>query len=91
MDEYMESGNYTVSPVSTYIETKKDEEFSTKYDQTTNSIVTNSWNAIYASSDEEFAQIVNDMIEEANNYYYQEILEWYQNEAALRYAAEQEL
>jgi multiple sugar transport system substrate-binding protein/putative aldouronate transport system substrate-binding protein len=91
MDEYMESGNYTVSPVSTYIETKQDEEFSTKYDQTTNSIVTNSWNAIYASSDEEFAQIVDNMIDEANNYYYQEILEWYQNEASLRYAAEQEI
>jgi hypothetical protein len=31
------------------------------------------------------------MIDEANNYYYQEILEWYQNEASLRYAAEQEI
>jgi multiple sugar transport system substrate-binding protein/putative aldouronate transport system substrate-binding protein len=91
MDEYMESGNYTVAPVSTYIETKKDEEFKTKYDQTTNSIITNSWNAIYAESDEEFAQIVDNMIKEANDYYYQEILEWYLNEASLRWAAEQEL
>ncbi len=91
MDDYMESGSYVVSPISTYLETSQDEEFQTKYDQTTNCIVNYSWNAIYAESDEEFAQIVEEMISQANDYYYQEILEWYQNEASLRYAAEQEL
>jgi multiple sugar transport system substrate-binding protein/putative aldouronate transport system substrate-binding protein len=91
VQEYMASGNYNVSPASTFVGSTKDEEFQTKWTQTTNCITTNSWNAIYANSDEEFDQIVDKMITEANSYYYQECLEWSQNEAARRYECEQQV
>lgn len=81
-EEYMESGNYQVKPASTYTAAKKGDEFQTKWDQTKECIVTGSWNAIYASSDAEFDQIVADMIKNAKAYYYDECIEWSRNEAA---------
>lgn len=87
-DEYMESGKYTVAPASAFTNSPKDDEFKTKWTQTTNCIVTYSWNAIYANSDEEFDQIVAEMIQKANEYYYDECIEWSENEASLRKAAE---
>jgi multiple sugar transport system substrate-binding protein/putative aldouronate transport system substrate-binding protein len=91
IDEYMASGNYRVSPISTYTSATKDEEFKTKWTQTTNCITTYSWNAIYAESDAEYDQIVAEMIEQANSYYYQECLDWSKEQAAIRYACEQEV
>lgn len=90
-DEYMESGNYTVAPASAYTQSKQDSEFKTKWTQTTDCITTYSWNAIYAKDDAEFDSIVAEMIQKANEYYYQECLEWSINEAALRKAAEDEI
>jgi multiple sugar transport system substrate-binding protein/putative aldouronate transport system substrate-binding protein len=90
-NEYMASGNYRISPASTYVKSTIDEEFKTKWTQTTNCITTYSWNAIYAESDEEYDQIVAEMIEQANSYYYQDCLDWSLSEAAARYACEQEV
>lgn len=87
-DEYMESGNYTVAPASAFTQSKQDAEFKTKWTQTTDCITTYSWNAIYAKDDAEFDSIVAEMIQKANEYYYEECLEWSLNEAALRKAAE---
>ena len=87
-NEYMLKGNYTISPASQFVGSSRDSEMETKWDQTTNCITTYSWNAIYANSDEEFDSIVDEMIKTANSYYYAECLEWSQNEAKLRYAAE---
>ena len=91
INEYMLSGYYRVSPSSSYVETAMSEEMKTHFDQTKTAIVTGSWNAIYAESDEEFESIVASMIKEAKSYYYDEMDEWYTNEAKLRYAAEQEM
>jgi multiple sugar transport system substrate-binding protein/putative aldouronate transport system substrate-binding protein len=91
IDEYMASGNYRISPASSYVSGTKDEEFKTKWTQTTNCITTYSWNAIYAESDAEYDQIVAEMIEQANSYYYQECLDWSKEQAAIRYACEQEV
>ena len=87
-DEYMESGNYTVSPATSYVASAKSDEFKTKWSQTTNCIVTYSWNAIYAESDEEYEAIVAEMIEKANEYYYDECVQWSLDEAAIRKACE---
>ncbi|MCR5633833.1 MAG: extracellular solute-binding protein [Lachnospiraceae bacterium] len=87
-DEYMESKAYTVAPASAFVGGSRDDELETKWDQTTNCIVTYSWNAIYAESDEEYEQIVDEMIEKANSYYYEECLEWSREEAARRKACE---
>lgn len=88
VNKYMESGNYTISPASKFVLASKDEEFQTKWDQTTGCITTYSWNAIYAESDAEFEQIVNEMISQAKSYYYDECVTWSQEQAALRYEAE---
>ncbi len=90
-NKYMLSGGYRVSPASTYVASTKSEEFTTKWTQTTTCITKYSWNAIYANSDDEFDSIVQTMRDEANSYYYQECLEWSQNEAAIRHQCEQEL
>lgn len=90
-EEYYEGKNYTVAPASTYTATKKSDEFKTKWDQTKKCIVDGSWKAIYAKSDAEFNEIVQKMIEDANNYYYQECIEWSLQEAQLRKAAEDAL
>lgn len=90
-EDYFEGMNYTVSPISTYTATKKGDEFQTKWDQTKKCIVDGSWKAIYAKSDTEFNEIVNQMIKDANAYYYQECVEWSIQEAALRKAAEDAL
>ena len=88
INEYMASGNYTVSPASAFVNGTKDEEFTTKWTQTTKCITTYSWNAIYAESDEEYEQIVAEMIEQANAYYYQDCLEWSKEQAQERYMCE---
>ena len=71
--------------------TKKGDEFQTKWDQTKKCIVDGSWKAIYAKSDAEFNEIVQKMIADANDYYYQECVEWSLQEAKLRKAAEDAL
>lgn len=89
INEYMSSGNYTVSPATAFVGSTKDEEFKTKWTQTTNCITTYSWNAIYAKSDAEFDQIVKEMIDTANSYYYAECVEWSKAEAARRHECEE--
>lgn len=91
-DEYFDKGGqYVVAPASAYVATKKGEEFQTKWDQTKKCIVDGSWKAIYAKTDAEFNEIVNQMIQDANAYYYQECVEWSKQEAELRKAAEDAL
>lgn len=82
-EEYMESGKYQVKPASEYTASPKGDEFQTKWDQTKECIVTYSWNAMYAGSDEEFDQIVEEMKTKANEYYYDECIEWSISEAQL--------
>lgn len=90
-DEYMESGNYTLSPATAFVGGTRGDELDTKWDQTTNCIVTYSWNCIYCDSDEEFEKLVDEMITKANSYYYEECLEWSLEEAARRYQCEQDV
>ena len=89
-DEYMETTNYKVSPGSSYSTSKKSDELKTTWEQVSTCIKEGSWNAMYASTDEEYEQIVAQMIEDAKSYGYDECVEWSENEAATRYACEQE-
>lgn len=86
--EYLQGFEYTISPANTYAETPRDDALTTTWEQVKNSIVDGSWKAIYASSDEEFDSIWEQMKADADSYGYQECVEWCQNEAALRKAAE---
>jgi len=83
-DEYMESAKYTVSPATAFVGGTRGDELDTKWDQTTNCIVTYSWNCIYCKTDAEFDALVEEMITKANSYYYQECLDWSLEEAARR-------
>lgn len=58
------------------------------WNQVTDCVKNNSWKAIYAKSDDEFNTIVADMIAQANEYGYDQCVEFQENEAKLRAAAE---
>ena len=84
--------NYVLSPGSTYSEGTRSDDLEVRWNEVTkNCIVPGSWNAIYASSDEEFESIVSQMITDAYAHGYEECVEWCESEAALRKAAEDAL
>ncbi|MCR4895298.1 MAG: extracellular solute-binding protein [Lachnospiraceae bacterium] len=84
--------DYRMSPGSTYSEGKRSDDLEIRWNEvTTNCIVPGSWNAIYASSDEEFESVLNNMIGQAKAHGYDECVKWCKSEAALRKAAEDAL
>ena len=87
-EEYMESMNYKVILASDYAESSKSEEFQVVYSAVTDALVTYSWKAIKASSDEEFDQIVDEMIKQCYAYGYEQTLAFDQAEAEARRARE---
>lgn len=87
-NEYMKKTNYVVSPGSAYVAGEKSDELKTTWTQVTGCITEYSWKAIYATSDAEYQQIVDEMIEKANSYGYQECWQWSTDEAVRRKAAE---
>ncbi len=72
INEYMEKGNYTLSPGTSYSASTKDDKLKTTWSQVTNAIRTGSWNAIYAKTDAERDKIVKNMIKDATSYGYAE-------------------
>ena len=88
INEYMASGNYMVAPGSAYVQAEKSDELKTTWAQVTKCIREYSWKAIYAESDEEYDEIVNEMIGMANSYGYKTCTDWCKTEAANRKAAE---
>lgn len=90
--EYMDTTNYKVSLATSYSESAKSDELEIIWEQVKNTIVTSSWNAVYASSDEEFDQIVADMTAKVKEYDPNgECLAWCENEAAIRCGLEDQV
>jgi len=87
-DEYMKKFEYSVSAPHTYVESETDDDFSTKRDAISAIIRQGTWDAIYAESEAEYNEIVNKMIEDANNAGYEEVVAWGEEQAKLRAAAE---
>ncbi len=87
-DERLKQTNYIVAPGTTYSTSVKSDELQVVWNQVATCIKDNSWKAIYASSDEEFDKIVADMIAQADEYGYDQCVEFQENEAKLRAAAE---
>ncbi len=87
-DEYLTNRPKAVAIGSTYSESPKDDELEIIWEQVTTIIKDYSWRAIYANSDEEYDAIVAEMIEKANEYGYDQCVEYCLNEAVLRKAAE---
>ena len=68
----------------------KSDDFKTTWKGVTDIIVTYSWRALYANSQEEFNTIVSEMIQQANAYGYQDCVQWSVEQAALRYEESQQ-
>jgi multiple sugar transport system substrate-binding protein/putative aldouronate transport system substrate-binding protein len=89
--EYMETKDYMVAPATSFTLASKSDDFKTTWSSVTDIIVTYSWRAIYASSDEEYEQIVDEMIQQAKAYGYDECVEWSLEQAAIRHSLEEEV
>ena len=86
VQEYMNTTDYSVCKSFTFA--SRSDEFKTTWSSVTDVITTYSWKAIYANSDAEFTYIVNQMLQQANAYGYQECVEWSAEQAAARFALE---
>lgn len=91
IEEYMKNGDYVVAPATTFSIASKEGEFLTTWKAVTDVITTYSWKAIYASTDAEFEQYVNEMISLAKSYGYDECVSWSVEQAAIRRALEEEV
>lgn len=89
VQEYMEGTDYVVSPATTFAQASKTDDFKTTWSAVTDVIVTYSWRAIYANSDEEFDQIVAEMIEQAYAYDYESCVDWSLEQASARHELEE--
>lgn len=89
-DSLFDNWNYRLSPGTMYSATPRSEELDLIWQQVATCIKNGSWEAIYAKDDETFDKIVNNMIAQANEYGYDQCIEFQQNEAKLRAAAEKD-
>lgn len=87
-DEYMRKFSVTICPPNTFVRTEMSETMNENYPNLTALIRERSWDAIYAETEEEFDSIVNQFIEEAEQYDYSSIVEFCEAEAAKRAASE---
>lgn len=87
-DEKLKQTDYILAPGTMYSAGVKSDELQVIWNQVATCIKDNSWKAIYAASDDEFNQIVADMIAQAEEYGYAECVAFQENEAKLRAAAE---
>ncbi len=71
-----------------YSATPMSDELTMVWNQVADCIKTYSWKAIYAKSDAEFDSLVSEMTSKADSYGYDQCVEFQQNEAKLRAAAE---
>lgn len=91
MQMYMDSVPHKVSLGTSYTESKRSDELKIIWEQVAKCIVSDSWKAVYASSDEEFDQIVEGMVQKCKDYDPNgECLAWCENEASIRHALEEE-
>lgn len=88
VEAYMEGTDYKLAKAHSYSESPRSDELKVVWEQVIKSIVDYSWNAIYASSDEEFDEIVAELVQVAGDYGYDQCVEWSKNEAALRKSLE---
>lgn len=88
IQDYMDGLPYSLSLGSAYSESVRSDELKVVWEQVINAIVDYSWRAIYAETDAEFDQIVEEMKQVTADYGYDECVQWSIDEAAIRKAAE---
>lgn len=87
-DEYMGNRDYILSPGTMYATSTKSDELMVLWNQVKECITMDSWKAIFANTDAEFDTAVDEMIAKATEYGYDQCVEFQENEAKLRAAAE---
>ena len=87
-NEYLLSGQYTLIPDSGYAMSEMDTETYLALVQSVSVILNGSWNAIYAKDEQEFDNIVSNMITNVQESPYEKCTSYYKQEAADRYAEE---
>lgn len=90
-DQYLDSRGHVVAPGTTYAETKRDDELELKWQQVSKAIQDGSWKAIYAANDAEYDAAVAEMITLTKGYGYDEVADFYREEALRRKALEDEV
>ncbi|MGI6108031.1 MAG: hypothetical protein ACOX8B_08890 [Lachnospiraceae bacterium] len=84
-DEYFVNlGTYTIAPGTMYSEASHSDELQVEWDQVATCIKNGSWSAIYASTDEEYDEIVAQMISDAKSYGYDDCIAFQEEEAVRR-------
>lgn len=77
LNEYFEkSGQYMVTPGSSFALEKKDDELKTKWSQVAEEIKNGSWKAMFSKDDKEFEKNVDAMIKQTKEYGYDECVDW---------------
>ncbi len=87
-DSRFDNVTLRLAPGTMYSGGVKSDELMVLWNQVATCIKDNSWKAIYAKTDADFDKIVADMISQANEYGYDQCVEFQLNEAKLRAAAE---
>lgn len=87
-DSLFDNWNYRLAPGTMYSATPRSEELDLIWQQVATCIKNGSWEAIYAKDDATFDAVVANMISQANEYGYDQCVEFQENEARLRGAAE---
>lgn len=91
MQMYMDSVPHKVAVGTSFTDSKKSDDLKIIWEQVTKCVVTYSWQAIYASSDEEYDRIVTEMRQKVKDYDPDELCREYSySEAARRHALEEE-
>lgn len=84
IDAYMETCNYAVDIPTTFSLDALDPVTQAQWDQVAICLTDYSWRAIYAESDEEFDNIVNEMRGKAKSYGYDKCIKWCIDQAAMK-------
>ena len=88
--EYLQdfSDRHVVSKASTFVAEYMDSQTALARNQAVNMIHSYSWNAIYAKSEEEFENLIDEMILRTTEYPYDKCITYYTRQANLRYQTE---
>ncbi len=89
VQEYMDKQKSVVAPATSFALDSKSDELKTVWETVTDTIVTYSWKAIYANSDDEFNKYVDEMIKLAEGYGYDDCVKWSVEQANRRHELEE--
>ena len=87
--EYVKSKNYVVIPAIYYRAAEKSASLTEVWEKVSDCIVSGSWEAVYAESEEECERLILKMQTEAEELGYEQCMEWCRQEAQKRYELEE--